>query len=153
MVRSDSGVRVEVADRGVAGQFVEAQVRRPRQAGGGEHACRDEVVERHAARAFGDEREHHVAAVAVREPLARRELLREAVQRPHERLGLGELVHRHGQDVVVDLPLALLVEVVADPRRVAEQLLDRHRVVDQRQVVVQDAAHGRVEPERAVVHE
>ena len=62
-------------------------------------------------------------------------------------------MHRHGQDVVVDLPVRLLVEVVADPRRVAEQLLDRHGVVDQGQVVVQDAAHGRVEPESAVIHE
>lgn len=63
-------------------------------------------MERVAADALGDEREHHVPAVAVREALAGRELLREAVEGGQERLGLGELVQRYGEDMVVDLPVA-----------------------------------------------
>ena len=106
-----------------------------------------------AADALGDEREHHVPAVAVGESLAGRELLREAVEGGQERLGLGERMQRQGEDVVVDLPVAFLVEVVADTGGVGEQVLDRDRVVDQRQVVAEDRTHEVLEAELAGLDE
>jgi hypothetical protein len=46
-----------------------------------------------------------------------------------------ELVHRHRHHVVLDVADLVLVQVVADPRAVGEQLLHRHPVVHQWQVV------------------
>ena len=53
-------------------------------------------------------------------------------------LGDRELVDGDGHDVVGDLVAVALVEVVADPRPVREQMLDRHVVGDQRQVAAED---------------
>src|SRR5207248_10886212 len=47
-----------------------------------------------ARRALGEQREHDVAAVAVLDAFARREELREAVERLHVVLRRRELVHR-----------------------------------------------------------
>ena len=58
-----------------------------------------------------------------------------------------ELVHGDGHDVVLGLPTGLLVEVVADSGSVREQVLDRHAVVDQRQIAAQDGSCGRRELE------
>ena len=46
--------------------------------------------------------------------------------------------NRH--DVVVDVVAGLLVEVVADAGAMGEQLLDGHRVVDEREVVAEHAS-------------
>ena len=132
---------VQVAERGIRGKVIGAQ-----ECGAGE-SCPvadlglHELMEAAAAHPLGDEREHHVPAVAVGESLAGRELLREAVEGGQERLGLGEQVQRQGEDVVVDLPVAVLVEVVADTGGVGEQVLDRDGVVDQGQVIAEDGAH------------
>ena len=94
----------------------------------------DELVERRAARPLRDQREHDEAAVAVGELLAGRELGREPVEHGEELLGRRELLHRHRHHVVAQLALLVLVEVVADPRPVGQELLDGHPVVDEREV-------------------
>ncbi len=81
---------------------------------GSQHAPCHELVERNAARPFGEQGEHDEAAVAVREPLAGRELRGIAVEDGEELLGRRELVHRDRHDVVGDLAGRVLVEVVAD---------------------------------------
>jgi len=58
-----------------------------------------------------------------------------------------ELVRGDGHDVVLGLPTGLLVEVVADSGSVRQQVLDRHAVVDQRQIAAQDGSCGRRELE------
>ena len=55
---------------------------------------------------LGDQREHDVAAVAVREALAGRELRRVPVEHREVLLGRRELVHRDRQQVVAELVLA-----------------------------------------------
>ena len=96
-------------------------------------------MERHAAGPLGDQGQHDVAAVAVGEPLAGRELRRVAVEHGEVLLGGHQLVHRHRQQVVGDVELSVLVEVVADPRPVRQQVLDGDGVVDQRQVIAEHA--------------
>ena len=106
-------------------------------------ALAHEVVEGHAARALGDEREHDVAAVAVREALAGSELRRVPVEDGEVLLRRRELVHGDRHQVVGDVDVAVLVQVVADARAVREQVLDGHVVADEREIVA--------EQERAVV--
>ena len=60
-------------------------------------------------------------------------------------------MHRHRHDVVGDLAAAVLVEIVADPRPVREQVLDGDVVRDQRQVLAEERARGGPELERAVL--
>ena len=139
----------EVAERGVAGQLVEPEE------GGGLHARRaadelvDEVVEGRAGRPLGQEGEEHEPAVAVREVGAGLELRGVAVEHGEEVLGGGQLVHGDGQHVVGDVALLVLVEVVADAGPVAEELLDGHAVVHQREVVAEEGPRGGVAAERA----
>ena len=54
---------------------------------------------------------------------------------------------------VVEVHLLGLVEVVADPRPVRQQVLDRHGVVDEGQVVAEQLARPGVEAEHAVLDE
>jgi hypothetical protein len=110
-------------------------------------------VEGDATRPSGDERENHEAAVGVREALPGRELRREPVEDSEICLGRVELVHGHCQQVGVEVELLLLVDVVADPRAVREQVLDRHVVADEREVVAEERAGGGRELERAVLDE
>jgi hypothetical protein len=54
-------------------------------------------------------------------------------------------VGRDGQNVVDGVSLDLLVEVVADARSVREQVFDRHRFVDEWQIVPEHRAGGGAE--------
>ena len=58
-------------------------------------------------------------------------------------------MNRHREHVVGDVGVALFVEVVADPRSVREQMLDRHVVGDERQVGTEHGTGGGGEVERA----
>ena len=110
---------VEVAEGACGGQLVGAEERGVGQAGGCEHALAHEVVERRAAGPLGEQRQHHEAAVAVREPLARRELragtrrARRGTPRRRSNSCTGTRHHVVGDLAVV----VVLVEVVADARR------------------------------------
>ena len=73
-----------------------------------------EIVERHAARPLGDQREHDEPSVAVREARPRRELRGMTVEDDEVLLGRRQLVHRNRHHVVTDVVLRVLVEVVAD---------------------------------------
>ena len=66
------------------------------------HALPHEIVERRAARPFRDQREHDEPAVAVGEPLARREHRRVARRGREVLLGRGQLVDRDRHHVVGD---------------------------------------------------
>ena len=68
-------------------------------------------------------------------------------------LGRDELLDGHRQHVVGDLVTGILVEVVADARPVREQVLDRHAVVDQREIVAEHRTCRRLETERAFLDE
>src|SRR4029450_6024237 len=95
--------RVDVAEGRPLGELVgaeEPRVAPPRWLAG---ALPDELVERNAARALGEEREHDIAAVAVREAFVRRELGREAVEHREVRLGGCEIADRNGQHERVDI--------------------------------------------------
>ena len=72
-----------------------------------------------------------------------------AVEHREVVLGGRELVHWHRHDVLAGLESGLLVEVVADARPVRQELLDRHAVVDQRQVAPEHGAGGRRQLEHA----
>ena len=100
-------------------------------------------------RAFGNERQHDVAGVAVREALTGRVLARVAVEHREVVLGGRELVHWYRHHVLLDLESGFLVEVVADARPVRQEVLDRHAVVDHRQIAAEDGAGGRRELEHA----
>ena len=67
--------------------------------------CCTSVVERHPTHPLGDQRQHDVAAVAVGEALAGRELRRVSVEHGEELLGGRELVHRDRQHVVGDVEI------------------------------------------------
>jgi hypothetical protein len=67
-------------------------------------------VVRLAADTLGDERQHDVAAVAVRELFARRNLLGVAVQDGEELLGGREFLHGDRHDVLVEVVVYLPVE-------------------------------------------
>jgi hypothetical protein len=144
-------VRLQVPERRASREFVG-----PEECGVG-HARRladtlpHQVVERHATRALGDQGEHHEAAVAVGEPLARRERRVVAAERRQVVLRGDESVHGHRHEVVVDLEVGVLVKVVADARPIRQQVLDRHAIVDQGKVVAQDRTRGRRERERPVL--
>ena len=141
----------EVPERSVPGQLVGAQKCRVLHAGGLADSPLDELVIRHPARPFGDHRQHHVAAVAVREALVGCEGGGVPVEHREIALGRVELVHGNRQHVVRDRPARILVEVVADSGAVREKMLDRHRVVDQRKVVAENRARRRRELERAIL--
>ena len=111
------------------------------------HALVDQIMERHTRGPLGEQRQHHVAAVAVDEPLAGLVLHRVTVQHGQELLGGRQLVDRHGQDVVVVVVQFVLVEVVTDPGAVGEELLDGDAVVDQRQVGAEHRPGRRVQAE------
>jgi hypothetical protein len=97
-------------------------------------------VKRRRARPLGDERQHDVAAVAVGEALARREGGRVPVEHREIVLGRRQLVDGDRHDVVGDLAAVALVEVVPDPRPVAQQMLDGDVVADHRKVRAEDRA-------------
>jgi hypothetical protein len=143
----------KVAERGATGELVGAQELGVLHAGGFAHPLLHQVVKGYAARLFGHQREYDVAAVAVGEPLPWRELGRIAVEHPEELLGGSELVDGHGEDVVGDLVAGFLVYAIADARPVREQLLDRHLVTDQRQVVPQHRPGGGGRAEHACFDE
>ena len=100
-----------------------------------------------------DQGEHDVAAVAVGEALAGRELLRVPVEDVEIRLGRRELLRRDGQQVVREVQIELLVEVVADPRPVREQVLDRDALVDEREIGAEDRTRRRREAQSSVLDE
>jgi hypothetical protein len=92
-------------------------------------------MKRFAARTLGDQREHDEAAVAVRELLACGELRRMPVEYFEVLLGRRELLHRDRQHVRVAVEVDLLVEIVADPRTVRQEMLDRYVIADEREIV------------------
>ncbi len=123
-----------------------------RHPGGSEDALLDELVERRLRRALRHQRQQHETAVAVGESRARRAHLRPAVEHRHERLGVVELMQGAVDHVVGDRT-ARLVDVVADARRVGQQVLDRDGVVDEREIVAEEGPHQVVERERPVIDE
>src|SRR5690606_491431 len=123
------------------------------EAGGREDQAPHDVVEGLAGGALEEHGEHHVPTVAVGEARTGREDLAVAVEQRQVRLRRGERVHRGGQDVVGDLPVGVLVEVVADAGGVGEQVLHRDGVVDEGQVGAEQLPSGLVQPQRAVLDE
>ena len=122
---SATSVDLQVADRRAPGKLVGAEERRVGMPAGRADELADEVVERRRRRPFRDQRQHDVAAVAVREALAGRELLRVAVEHLEIRLGRRELLDGDGHAVVREV-------AGRAPRRgsrrsptVREQVLDR----------------------------
>jgi len=105
----------------------------------------DEVLVRRTAGSLDKKGEDDVPAVAVGELLPGRERGLVPIEDGQKVLGRDQLLHRHRQDVVGDLQVAVLVEVVADAGSVAEQVFDRHRIVDQWEVSAEQRAGGRVE--------
>src|SRR3954470_8139923 len=94
----------------------------------------DEVGERPGRHPLRDQGEQDVAAVAVGEALAGRELLRVTVENFEIRLGRRKLLSRDWKQVLREVQIELLVEVVADPRPVREQVLDGDALVDEREI-------------------
>ena len=105
------------------------------------------------ARPLGDQGEYDVAAVAVRELLAGRELRLVPVEHGQILLGRRELVHGNRHQVVRDLVIGVLVQVVADARAVRQQVLDGDVVADERKISAEHRACRRRELERAVLDE
>ena len=99
-------------------------------------------MERNAAGSFGDQREDHEATVAVRELLAGGELRGEAVEHGEELLGLCQLAHGDGHQIVGGVVLDVLVDVVTDTRSMGQEVLDGDGIVDQWQVAAKDRAAG-----------
>ena len=106
-------------------------------------------MERNTARALGDQREHDERAVVVDELLAGRKPGGVPVEDRKEVFGLCELVDGNRHDVVGDVR-GLLVEVVADPRSMREQVLDRDVVADQRQIASEHRSRSRRELEHSL---
>jgi hypothetical protein len=100
-----------------------------------------------------DQREHDVAAVAVGEALARRELLRVPGEDLEICLGRREPLRRDGKQVVRKVQVELLVEVVADPRPVRQQMLDGDALVDERQVGAENRPRRRRKVESSLLDE
>ena len=123
-------VDLHVPDRRAPGKLVRAEEGRVAHPRGRADEVADEVGERRRRHPLRDQGEHDVAAVAVGEALAGRELLRVPVEDFEICLGRGELLRRNGQQVLREVQIELLVEVVADPRPVREQVLDRDALVD-----------------------
>jgi hypothetical protein len=92
---------------------------------------------------LGDQGEHDIATIAVGELLARGKLGRVSSEHPQILLGGRELMNRDSQHIVGGRETGFLVEIVTDARSVCQQLLDRHLVVDQRQVFPEDRTSGR----------
>lgn len=82
-------VDAEVAERGISRKLVRPEVRGLVHARRMAHPSSNELVERHPARALGDQREHDVPAVVVGEPLARRRHRLVAVDHGEVLLGGG----------------------------------------------------------------
>ena len=141
----------EIPERGAARELVRAQELGVAHARRLAHAPAHELVERHAARPLGDQREHHVAAVVVGEPLARWEHGGVAAEHREELLGRRELVDGNRHHVVGDVVDRVLVEVVADARSVRQQVFDRHVVADEREVPAEHRTRRGGEIERAVL--
>jgi hypothetical protein len=80
-------VHGQVAERGAAGRLVGAQEGGVGHAGGSAHALLHQVMELCTANTLGDERQDHVSAVAVGEPLAGGELGRVPVEDTQVLLG------------------------------------------------------------------
>jgi len=110
----------EIAERRAAGELVRAQELGIHHPGGLAHALPHQLVERCPGRAPCDQREHHVAAVAVGEAFAGRELRLQPAEHLEVLLRGPELMGRDGQHVVDGVSLELLVEVVADARAVRQ---------------------------------
>ena len=68
-------------------------------------------------------------------------------------LGRREVLHGDGHEVVGEVEVELLVEVVAYPRAVREQVLDRDPVVDEREVGAEHRTSCRLETQRPVLDE
>ena len=64
-----------------------------------------------------------------------------------------ELVHRDRHQVLVDVDVRVLVEVVAGPRAVREQVLDGDVVADEQEVVAEERAGRRGELGHSLVDE
>jgi hypothetical protein len=141
-------VGVQVSDRGISRELVGAQERRVVHARRFAHALTNELVEGHAARSLGDQREHHVAAVVVREPLAGCETAGVAVEHHEVLLRRRELLHGNRHHVVRCFE-GVLVEVVADAGPVRQQVFDGDGVVDQREIRAQHGARRGRQIERA----
>ena len=75
--------------------------------------------------------------------MVRWELARVSVEHQEVSFGRFELVDGDGEDIVGDGTVDLLIEVVADARSVSEKVLDRHLVVDQRQILPEHRTGGR----------
>ena len=82
----------------------------------------------------------------MREPHSRRcsrrtaprgKLLRETVEHPQVLLRGRQFMHRDGKHVVGHILEDVLIEEVADPRAVGQQLLDGDSVIDQREILTQ----------------
>jgi len=108
-------------------------------------------VESNAADPLGDQREDDVAAIAVAEPLASRELGRMPVEHRQVLLGCGKILGRHGEHIVGDLVAGLLIKVVTDTRPVRQQMLDRDVTADEREIPAQHRTRGRRHAQRIVL--
>jgi hypothetical protein len=135
----------QVAECRSARELVRAPEPRIHPAGGFAHPLHDQLVERCPGGALCEQREHHVAAVAVREAFVGWELGLEPAERSEVVLRGSELVDGDGRHVVERVAHDLLVVVVADAGSVREQVFDRHRVVDERKIVPEHRAGGRAE--------
>ena len=107
-------------------------------------------MESSAADPLGDQREDDVAAVAVAEPLASRELGWMPVEHRQVLLGCRKILGRHGEHIVGDVVAGLLVEVVTDTRPVRQQVLDRDVAAYEREIGAQHRARGRGHAQRIV---
>jgi hypothetical protein len=47
-------------------------------------------------------------------------------------IAVGQLVHRYGHDIVINLVAVAFVEIVTDAGAVAQEVLDGYPIVDQR---------------------
>ena len=101
--------------------------------------------------ALGKQRQHDVAAVVVGEHLAGRRDLGMTAEHSQVVLGADQLVDRNREHVVGDRLDGVLVEIVADPRPVAEQVLDRDGFVDQWEVGAEQGPSGRVQRQHATL--
>ena len=106
-----------------------------------------------AACPFRQEREDDKPAVVVPKHGARRITHRVSVQHRQKPVGRVEEMERLRHRIVGDRSEQVLVQVVADPRSVREQLLDGDVIVDQRQIAAEQPARGHVQGERAGFHQ
>src|SRR3954452_7755957 len=119
-VRPPRVVEIEVPTSRSSRELVGPQERRVAHASALADAALHELVEGSAGRALGDEREHDVAAVAVGEALAGRELRRVAVENREVVLRRREFVYGDGHQIRIEIEVILLVEVIPDARAMRE---------------------------------